>query len=132
MREVPRSAGITSVVIVVVEEGPTPPVLVVIPSVAPSAATAVGWCDCLAIRGPEGVGEQREIRVGQREKGHLQLHPAATATVDGAVEMAAEREDNKDDGDADKRLFALGVDVLDLLPAEAVPAEVRAAEHLQA
>ena len=63
-----RAAGITSVV-VVVEEGTTPPVLVVIPSVAPSAATALGWCDCLPIRGPKGVGEQREIRVSQREKG---------------------------------------------------------------
>mmetsp|Transcript_48252 Transcript_48252/g.160906 ORF Transcript_48252/g.160906 Transcript_48252/m.160906 type:complete len:314 (-) Transcript_48252:684-1625(-) len=72
---------------------------------------------CLAA-GPERVRQQPEVRVDEDEIGELQLKPDAAPAVERSVESAAEPEDADDGGDGHKRLLALRVRVVDLLPAE--------------
>ena len=77
---------------------------------------ALGWphlAEVLAAR-PEGMREQREVAVGERQEGELQLHPRAPSAVHRAVEVTAQPEDEKYHCDTHETLLTLCVDVLDL------------------
>mmetsp|Transcript_26988 Transcript_26988/g.90337 ORF Transcript_26988/g.90337 Transcript_26988/m.90337 type:complete len:229 (+) Transcript_26988:278-964(+) len=68
--------------------------------------------------GPEGVGKEHEVRVAQGQEGQLEHEPRPTLPVHGAVHEAADPQEHEHHRHAHKRLFAVRVDVLDVLPAQ--------------